>query len=193
MEENTKQNEYNYKNIILQIGIIIFSLVILIIVLITIASTVKSSNNLAFGKYKFYIMKAESKTDIVEKGDLVIVKKAKSDEIQIGDYIVYGDNEFYYCDNIVQTKKMNTIMKIIIAENDGIKYQFEESEIEGKVVYSIHKVGNIITFLRTPIGIIFFILFIICLFILLRMVFVFRNNNQIRTTDIHSIEEKNDK
>lgn len=84
-------------------------------------------------------------------------------------------------------------MKIIIAENDGIKYQFEESEIEGKVVYSIHKVGNIITFLRTPIGIIFFILFIICLFILLRMVFVFRNNNQIRTTDIHSIEEKNDK
>lgn len=195
MEESSNQNKCNYKKIILQIFIVLFSLILLIVTLITMTSTIKSSSNLAFGKYKFYIMKEGYKTGIAEEGDLIIVKKTKSDEIQIGDNIVYGDNKFYYCDNIIQTKKLNTITKIITAENNGIKYQFDASEIEGKIIFKIHKIGNIIIFLRTPVGIILFILFIICLFALLRVILVHHKNKyskQMQNVDVNNIHKIND-
>lgn len=195
MEENSNQNKCNYKKIILKVFIVLFSLILLIVTLITMTSTIKSSNNLAFGKYKFYIMKEGYKTGIAEEGDLIIVKKTKSDEIQIGDNIVYGDDKFYYCDNIVQTKKLNTITKIITAENNGIKYQFDASEIEGKIIFKIHKIGYIITFLRTPVGIILFILFIICLFTLLRAMLVHHKNKyskQMENVNVNNIHKIND-
>ncbi len=195
MEENSNKNKCNYKKIILQVFIVLFSLLLLIVTLITMTSTIKSSNNLAFGRYKFYIMKEEYKTDIVEAGDLIIVKKVKSEEIQIGDNIVYKDNKFYYCDNIVQTKKLNTITKIITAENNGIRYQFDASEIEGKIIFKIHKIGNIILFLRTPVGIILFILFIICLFTLLRVILIHNKNKyskQMENLNVNNTHKKND-
>lgn len=195
MEENSNQNKCKYKKIILQVFIVLFSLGLLTVTLIAMTSTIKSSGNLAFGKYKFYIMKESCKTGIAEEGDLIIVKKIKSDEIQIGDNIVYKDNKFYYCDNIVQTKKLNTITKIIIAENNGIKYQFDVSEIEGKIIFKIHKIGYIITFFRTPVGIILFILFIICLFTILRVILVYHKNKyskQMQNVDANNIHKKND-
>ncbi len=195
MEENINQSKSNYKKIILQVFIVLFSLTLLIVTLISMTSTIKSSSNLAFGKYKFYIVKEGYKTGIAEEGDLIIVKKAKHDEIQIGDNIVYGDNKFYYCDKIVQTKKVNTITKIITAENNGIKYQFDESEIEGKIILKIHKIGNIIIFLRTPIGMILFILFIICLVTLLKMILVHNKNKHIKqkeNANMNNIHKKND-
>lgn len=195
MEENSNKNKCNYKKIILQVFIVLFSLLLLIITLITMTSTIKSSNNLAFGRYKFYIMKEEYKTDIAEAGDLIIVKKVKSEEIQIGDNIVYKDNKFYYCDNIVQTKKLNTITKIITAENNDIRYQFDASEIEGKIIFKIHKIGNIILFLRTPVGIILFILFIICLFTLLRAILIHNKNKyskQMENLNVNNTHKKND-
>lgn len=170
MERNINQNKYNYKKIILQLFIVLFSLFLLIVTLITMTSTIKSSGNLAFGKYKFYIMNKNNKTDIAEDGDLIIVKKVKPDEVQVGDNVVYKDGRLYYCNNIIQTKKSNTTTKIITAENNGIKYQFDLNEIEGRIIFKIHKVGNIILFLKTPVGIILFILFIICIFTLFMII-----------------------
>lgn len=195
MEENSNKNKCNYKKIILQIFIVLFSLTLLIVTLITMTSTIKSSNNLAFGKYKLYIMKEGYKTGIAKEGDLIIVKKTKSDEIQVGDNIVYKDNKFYYCDNIVQTKNLNTVTKIITAENNGIQYQFDASEIEGKIVLKIHNIGNIIIFLKTPVGIILFILFIICLFTLLRVILIHNKNKyskQMENLNVNKIHKIND-
>lgn len=195
MEENSNKNKCNYRKIILQVFIVLFSLLLLIVTLITMTSTIKSSNNLAFGRYKFYIIKEGYKADIAEAGDIIIAKKVKSEDIQIGDNIVYKDNKFYYCDNIVQTKKINTITKIITAENNGIRYQFDASEIEGKIIFRIHTIGNIIIFLRTPVGIILFILFIICLFTLLRAILIHNKNKygeQMANLNVNNIHKKND-
>lgn len=195
MEENSNKNKCNYRKIILQVFIVLFSLLLLIVTLITMTSTIKSSNNLAFGRYKFYIIKEGYKADITEAGDIIIAKKVKSEDIQIGDNIVYKDNKFYYCDNIVQTKKINTITKIITAENNGIRYQFDASEIEGKIIFRIHTIGNIIIFLRTPVGIILFILFIICLFTLLRAILIHNKNKygeQMANLNVNNIHKKND-
>lgn len=173
MYKDIKQEKHNYKKITLQVCILLITFIMIIGTLITVISTIKSSGNLSFGEYKFYIMKTEAKGNIAKKGDLIIVKRiTKSDELKTGDDVVYANNGFYYCDRIIQTKKVNTITKLIIAEDNGIKYQFDEDEIEGKVISNIHNIGNIITFLKTVFGIIIFILFIICLFILLRMLLV---------------------
>jgi len=156
------------KKIVTQVTAVILFLFILITSLITLYSSIKASN-LAFLKYRFYIMETDTQQEIANKGDLVIAKKLKNGEIQAGDYIVYGDNEFYYCDEIVETKKINTVTKIITAERNGIKYQFSEDEVSGKIVKKINKLGEIIKFLRTPVAIVIFILFVICIFALLRI------------------------
>ena len=177
--ENNKQmkNNSEIKKRALQVFIIVFSLTILIISLITLASSVKASN-LAFGRTQFYIMKDDSQSGIAEKGDLVITKRLEPGEIKAGDKIVYKDNEFYYCENVVDVRKTNIVNKLIIAEKDGVSYQFNEGDVQGKVVKNFNKVGAIITFIRTPIGMVFFMLFIICLFALLRILITYKREDK---------------
>lgn len=171
MEENNKQKTMLKKHIVkrfLQVFIVIFSLTILILSLITLASTIRAKD-LAFLRYRFYIMRTDSKPEVAEKGDLVIAKKLDVGELKAGDYMVYGGNKIYYCDKIAEVKKVNVTNKVVTAENNGVSYQFNENDISGKFIKKFSKVGNVITFLRTPLGIVFFILFIICLFALLRV------------------------
>lgn len=180
--ENNKQmkNGVDVKKRLLQAFIVVFSLTILILSLITLASSVKASN-LAFGRYQFYIMKSTTQTEIAESGDLVITEKLEPGKIKAGDKIVYKDNEFYYCDNVVETRKSNIVNKLIIAEKDGVKYQFDESYVQGKVVNRIPKLGAIITFIRTPLGIVFFMLFIVCLLALLRLLIIYSKKEDVKT------------
>ena len=170
MEEKKEQKKNNNdtKKITTQVIAAILFLVILIVTLITIVSTIKTSN-LAFLRYKFYIMRSASQTQIAYPGDLVIAKKMSADKMKAGDSIVYGGKKYYFADSITQVKKANTVTKIIIAEKDGVRYQFSEEDIEGKVVKTIPELGNIISFLRTPLGMVIFIIFTICVFALLRV------------------------
>ena len=104
MEKNNKHEEekrYNSKKTCPILVIILFILM-LITILITIVSTIKSSGNLAFLNYKFYIMQDESKPNIASIGDLVIVKKTKPGQIKPGDSIVYSDTKIYYYDGYIR-------------------------------------------------------------------------------------------
>lgn len=169
-----------------RITIILTLLVLMItIMLITLFSTMFASN-LAFLKYKFYVMDTDSQPYIAEKGDLVIAQRSLPGQVVKGDKVVYGGNKFYYCDDVVETKKVNTVYKMIIAEKEGVRYQFEESEIEGKVVKTIPNLGNIVLFLRTPLGIILYIVFTICVFILLRILLLRRKDEK---DDDNNIED----
>lgn len=175
MEEKKNKNKFFNKKLISLFFVVLLFVFILITSLITLYSTVRTSN-LAFGKYSFYIMKSEMQPDIARKGDLVITKKCKYGQIEQGDKIVYGDGVFYYCDKIEQTKETNTYTKMIIIQNDGIKYQLSENEVKGKVVHTIHDLGSIIEFLRTPLGMVFFIVFMICIFLVMRKLFINNEN-----------------
>ncbi len=177
MEENSKQKKKRNIRIrkrFLQAFIVVFSLFTLIISLLVLASTVKA-DDLAFGRYRFYIMKTDSKLNVAHKGDLVIVKKLDAGQLKVGDYIVYGANKTYYCDQVAEIKKVNIVNKVITAENDGVRYKFDESEISGKVIKDVYKLGSIITFLKTPVGCVFYILFTICVFALLRILITYGN------------------
>lgn len=182
MEDKKEQKKYINKKVVTAVIAVILFVLILVISLITMASTIKASN-LAFGRYRFYIMKSESQPEIAVKGDLVIAKKLKSGEIQPGDKIVYGDGKFYYCDNIEQTRRINTITKMITAQREGIKYQFSEDEVEGKIICTIHELGDIISFLRTPVGMVFFIIFVVCVFLLMRIIFIGKKKDKDEESD----------
>ena len=132
-------------------------------------------------KNQFYIMKSTTQPEIAESGDLVITEKLGPGLIKSGDKIVYKDNEFYYCDDVVETRKTNIVNKLIIAEKDGVSYQFDESYVQGKVVNRIPKLGAIITFIRTPLGIVFFMLFIVCLLALLRLLITYSKKEDVKT------------
>jgi hypothetical protein len=192
MEENNKpkkKRNIRVRKRFLQAFIVIFSLTILILSLITLASTVKA-HDLAFGRYRFYIMKTESKPEAALKGDLVIAEKLDVGNLKTGDYIVYGDNKTYYCDKVAEIKKVNIVNKVITAENNGVSYQFNEADVSGKVIKNFHKIGNIITFLRTPVGIVFFVLFTICLFALLRILITYGKEDEKKADDKTEVNEK---
>ena len=196
MEKKDEQKKKKVIKLILQIIIILFSLALLLITLFTLACTVKHKDNLSFGKYKFYIMRTDAQPEIANLGDLVIVKQYQKEDIKVGEDIVYSgssDNKFYHTNRIIKTKQQNAIMKLIIAERDGVQYKFSESDVEGRIVNKIPKLGSIIIFLRTPLGTILFLLFVICLFILLRTLFIPRKEDEEddeRNAEKQAIEQK---
>lgn len=160
---NNKKKNYSPSKLILIIIIILYSLLLLTISLFTLACTVKSSDNLAIGNYKFYLIKLDN-NKIIPKGDLVVVKKVKNETINIGDQIVYKEDQKYYCYNVE-----NTINNSILVEKNGITYQFTKQTVEGKIVKKYRVLGNLVMFLRAPIGIIIFLIFTVLLFVLLRI------------------------
>lgn len=198
-EQKKNENINKVKSSIKLIAISTLILVIFVTILLTIFSTRFSSNNLAFLNYRFYVMESELHPDIAEKGDLVIAKIAQPGEIVKGDNIVYKDGNVYYCDNVEETMQSNIIYRWIIAEDEGIRYKFDETEIEGKIIYNIKNLGSIILFLRTPLGIILFIIFTICIFIILRVLLLRRKENNkkmyrqedITNNNIENLKENN--
>lgn len=194
--ENQKQQKKK-SNKIKAVLILISSIIILIIMLITMFCTIVASN-LSFLKYKFYVMEATSQPYVANHGDFIITKNVKPGEVQKGDCIVFGGKDFYYCDEVVETRKVNRVYKMVIAEKDGIKYQFDESEIEGKIVNKIPHLGNIVLFLRTPLGILFFIIFLVCVFALFRILLVSKysyeekdEDSEIQNNDTKEINNNN--
>ena len=174
METSTKQLKKDRmvsNKVALRIFIVILSLAVLIVMLITVYSTTKF-NDLAFGNYSFYIMRSDSSMYAALNGDLVIAKKTKPGELNIGDYVVYGGKKKYYCDEIAQIKNVNIVNQVITAESNGVSYQLNENDVSGKVVKNIHNLGNMISFFRTPMGIAIFSAFIVCLFLLLRVLII---------------------
>jgi len=169
VQKKTNNKKISSSTVALRISAIILFMVMFITFLYTLYSSVIASN-LAFGDYRFYIMEAENQANVASKGDLVIAKRLKLGEVQVGDKIVYGDGKFYYCDDVEEIKKKNTVVKMITAEVDGIRYRFSEEEISGKIVKNVKIIGNMIKFLKSPIGIVVFLSIVITIIILLLII-----------------------
>ena len=138
--EQMKNDRMSGKKIVLQIFIVIFSLIIFILTLITVYSSAKF-NDLGFGKYSFYIMRTDSRMYAAMNGDLVITEKTKSSDLKVGDYVVYGGKKKFYCDQVAVIKNVDIVNQIITAESNGVSYQLNGDDVQGKVVKNIHNLG----------------------------------------------------
>ena len=146
-----------------------FTVVIMLITIITIApSNRNESEKFLFG-YKFYIVTSDSmsKTDF-DAGDLICVKKIDPDNLEVGDIISYVSEYAGNYGSIV-THKIREKNEISEGEYQFITYgtttnmndilPISESQVLGKYVYSFPKVGKIFIFMKTIPGYIFLILF----------------------------------
>lgn len=139
-------------------------LVVVSIILLSIYSYILISSKLypekipAIFGYKPFIVMSGSMTPIINKGDLIIVKKVDCNLLKTGDIIAFKTE-----DNKVITHKINNVdiqngQKKYITKGDNNNSIDEgyvlAKDIEGIYVSKISGLGNILLFIRKPLGLI---------------------------------------
>lgn len=135
---------------------------ILLFVLIVVGSLlvqkyIKKSVAPMFAGYGWYIVVTDSMTGTINKGDMIIVKKA--DEYGRGDIVTYredGGNEELITHGIVEFgPEEGTYITMGYATGSRDPYPIPEEWIVGKVVHTIPKVGAVIDWFLDGGGIIY--------------------------------------
>lgn len=156
------------KNVIILKRIIDVIIIILLynIILVFISCLNKIDDVSIFG-YKAYIITTDSMKPSINSGDVSIVRKTKEDKIEIGDVITFKQ------DNKVITHRITSIeeqdgKKVYTTKGDNNNLEdnkkVEYSEIEGKNVLTIPKLGYVINALENQI--VFLIMFLLLLILL---------------------------
>ena len=156
------------KNVIILKRIIDVIIIILLynIILVFISCLNKIDDVSIFG-YKAYIITTDSMKPSINSGDVSIVRKTKEDKIETGDVITFKQ------DNKVITHRITSIeeqdgKKVYTTKGDNNNLEdnkkVEYSEIEGKNVLTIPKLGYVINALENQI--VFLIMFLLLLILL---------------------------
>ncbi len=140
---------------ILQKAIIAILAILLTLNLLMIASKVITKDELpkVFG-YSQAVVLSGSMSPMLEVGDLVIYKT--SSEYEIGDVIIFEAGEYFVTHRIISQTENGYITQGD-ANNVSDDWVVEYSQIHGKVVGVLPNYGNVIAFLKTPLGFIILI------------------------------------
>lgn len=154
MQKKTKESKIsNFIGIIL---IIICIPLLIIVVTIAIKANINHNKLPDFLGYKPLICASNSMSNIFELGDLTITKQVSENKLAVGDIITFWDSKH----NIVITHR---IEEISIAEdgtreyttkgdmnNSTDKEKVKYEQIEGKCIYYVKYIGNLILALQKP-------------------------------------------
>lgn len=145
-----------------------FTVICMVITIITIAPTNKSEKGKFIFGYKFYIVKSDSMsaTDF-DAGDLICVKKVNPDDLEVGDIISYtSENDDNY--GSIVTHKIREKNEVKEGEYQFITYgtttdkddvlPVSEDQILGKYTQSFPGIGKFFAFMKTIPGYICFVL-----------------------------------
>lgn len=160
--KNRKMTKKIIKYIIL-IGLIILFIINLIFSF--------EENTHILGIYMFNIV-SESMEPTFYIEDLVVVKKCKSEELQIGDIITFKQEDRTISHRIVKIIKEKGEVKFITKgdNNDILDKDFVEMKnVYGKVLFSIKKVGKVIHYIQNVRGFINIAFFILIVYILVSL------------------------
>lgn len=155
------------KNVQIAKRIIDIIIIILLynIILVFVSCLNKIDDSGLFG-YKAYIITTDSMKPSINAGDVSIVKETQEDKIEIGDVITFKKEDKVITHRITNIeekdgKKMYTTK----GDNNNLedKEKIEYSDIKGKNVLTIPKLGYIINALENQIVFLFIVLFILIL------------------------------
>ena len=155
------------KNVQIAKRIIDIIIIILLynIILVFVSCLNKIDDSGLFG-YKAYIITTDSMKPSINAGDVSIVKETQEDKIEIGDVITFKREDKVITHRITNIeekdgKKMYTTKgdNNNLEDNEKIEY----SDIKGKNVLTIPKLGYIINALENQIVFLFIVLFILIL------------------------------
>lgn len=146
-----------------------FIIIVIFAANIVYQTVIKKETETYIFAFKPYIVLSGSMEPNLQIGDMVISKKTNEDEIKIGDIITFTDNN----KNIITHRVVDIIIK------DGKKlYQTKGDNnssidvgvisienIKGKYSFKISKMGNLITKMITPTGLMIIILIVTIFYI----------------------------
>lgn len=128
-------------------------------------------NTHIFGIYVFNIV-SESMEPILDKNDLVFVKKCDASQLKKGDIITFKQDGRVISHRIIDIKRQSGIIKFEtkgdnneIADPDKIS----EEQIYGKVVYRLKQIGQAVDYIQNARGFINVGIFAIIVYILVSL------------------------
>ncbi len=137
---------------------IIFWIVLVIVALYSIIIVVQKifakDKTPSFFGYKNFIVLTGSMSPELKIGDLVFVKD--TDDIKRNDIISFRVNNSVVTHRVIEVLEEDGVLKYMTKgdANSGVDTEILTTEdIEGKYVFKIPLVGNLVMFLKTPAGI----------------------------------------
>lgn len=105
--------------------------------------------------------------DHIEVGDMIIVKKVNTDNLQIGDVVAFSEGKTTITHRIAALNEDGTFTTKGDANNAEDQKPVKKEQIIGKYLFRIPKLGNMALFMQTPVGMLMFIGIPLVLYILL--------------------------
>ena len=160
--KNKRMTKKIFKYIILNILIILFIINLILSF---------EENTHIFGIYMFNIV-SESMEPTLKINDVVVVKKCKATQLQKGDIITFQQDGRIISHRILDITKDKKIIKFRTkGDNNEIPDSdlIPESQVYGKVLFSIKKIGKIISYIQNIRGLINIVFFVIIVYILVSL------------------------
>ena len=149
-----------FKNILLKI---LSYLIILILILIIAFSFLSKGDTKAIMGYRFLTVLTGSMEPELNVGSLILVKEIPLNDLKVEDIITYKtqNNGSLVTHRIVKINDNGSLISKGDANNTEDIGEIKESQIQGKVIFSISKMGEVLLYLKQNIIIVIAILIII--------------------------------
>lgn len=139
----------------------IFLVIILYNIVLLYMSYIDKFDTPSFYIYKAYVITTNSMEPELKKDDVVVIKKAKADNLKQGDIITFKQNGETITHRIVQIDDIED-GKLYITKGDNNNVQDEQGlrfdQIEGKLVIKIPQLGKIVASFKNGIIIVLVLL-----------------------------------
>lgn len=154
------------------IAITLTSILIYNIFLVLLSNISKKNSNLLFG-YKAYIIATNSMEPDINEGDVVVIFKAKENNLKVGNVITFKKNQELITHRIIEIRDKG-IQKEYITKGDNNNVEDTEevrySQIQGVHVLTIPFLGTIVIFIQNH----FFLIILTLLIIVIGIYFMNR-------------------
>lgn len=192
MEKNSKL-KLNLRKVF-NIVVLVVLLIILFMYIVILYNTItKKEVTLNFFNWKPFIVIADSPEAGVNVGDMAVIKDIKIEDLKPGDIIVYRRGNSGAIKKIKDITKVDEEPKIVIEDDSIIKNESVKSSIEGKYMFKIAGLGNIMLFLQTPLGAIILFSLFIYIVIMIKLIGSKSNKEEIKkeTVEDEQIDKEN--
>lgn len=158
--------------------IILISLIILFIINLILSF---EENTHICGIYMFNII-SESMEPTLEIDDVVIVKKCSPKDLKVGDIITFNHEGRTISHRILKITNEEEIKITTKGDNNDVpdKDEVTASEIYGKVLFRIRKIGKIVHYIQNVRGFINIAIFILIVYVLVSLREKQKNNRKIK-------------
>lgn len=139
----------------------IFLVIILYNIVLLYMSYIDKFDTSSFYIYKAYVITTNSMEPELKKDDVVVIKKAKADNLKQGDIVTFKQNGETITHRIVQIDDIED-GKLYITKGDNNNVQDEQGlrfdQIEGKLVIKIPQLGKMVASFKNGIIIVLVLL-----------------------------------